>query len=304
MSDLGELVAEHGFGAAWTVVRHLPEPAAYATFDQIADASWRRRGRQVRRLESNLARVLGPSTTPARLRSVSRQGMRSYLRYWCDAFRLPGWSRERIRDSIVIHGEQVFAEALGTGRGVVCALPHMGNWDHAGAWACVKYQTVVTVAERLKPEDLYQKFLGYRRALGMEVLPLTGGDPPFPTLLRRLRAGGLVALLGDRDLTDSGIEVDFFGSPARFPPGPAALAVQTGAVLLAPTLWSQSGRNHVAFHPAVEVPLEGPKAERIARTTQAVADSFAASITAHPGDWHMLQRLWSEDLDPARRAAR
>ena len=301
MSDLSELVAERGFAAGWALVRRMPEPVAYSSFERIADASWARRGPQVRRLESNLARVLGPGATQAELRALSRQGMRNYLRYWCDAFRMPGWSRDRIRDSIVIHDEDVFAAALATGRGVVCVLPHMGNWDHAGAWACVKYTTVVTVAERLKPEDLYQKFLDFRRSLGMEVLPLTGGDPPFPTLLRRLRAGGLVALLGDRDLTTGGLPVDFFGAEARFPAGPAALAVQTGAVLLAPTLWTESGRNHVQFHPAIEVPTEGTKPERIQRATQLVADAFGAGIATRPGSWHMLQRLWTDDLDQTRK---
>ena len=144
-------MAERGFAAGWALVRRMPEPLAYGSFERIADASWARRGPQVRRLESNLARVLGPGTTQAELRALSRQGMRNYMRYWCDAFRMPGWSRERIRDSIVIHNEDLFVAALATGRGVVCVLPHMGNWDHAGAWASVKYTTVVTVAERLKP---------------------------------------------------------------------------------------------------------------------------------------------------------
>lgn len=300
MSGFADLVSEKGFAAGWALVRRLPEPLAYAAFERMADASWARRGPSVRRLESNLARVLGSDSTIGELRTLSRQGMRTYLRYWCDAFRLPGWSRDRIKDSIVIHDEDLFVAALAQRRGVVCALPHMGNWDHAGAWACVKHQTVVTVAERLKPEDLYQKFLDYRRALGMEVLPLTGGDPPFPTLLRRLRAGGLIALLADRDLTAGGLPVQFFGAEARFPAGPAALAVQTGAVLLAPTLWTEDGRNHVQFHPALPIPTEGAKADRIQATTQLVADAFAAGISARPGSWHMLQRLWTEDLDPDR----
>jgi lauroyl/myristoyl acyltransferase len=295
MTAAGDAITDAAYGAGWSTVRRLPERSAYALFERIADVTWARRGKQVRRLESNLHRVVGPAATDAEIRHLSRAAMRSYLRYWCDSFRLPGWSKARIVDSIVIHDDQVLTDALARGKGVVVALPHMGNWDHAGAWASLAHRQVVTVAERLKPEDVYEKFLAYRRALGMEILPLTGGDPPFPILMRRLRAGGLIALLGDRDLTKHGLPVQFFGAEARFPAGPAALAIQTGASLLAATLWWEDGHNHAHLH-LIDLPQEGDKSARIQAATQLVADVFAVGIAAHPADWHMLQRLWTGDL--------
>lgn len=300
MSRTGDLIVNKSYAAGWSVVRRMPERAAYAMFERIADTTWARHGHQVLRLESNLRRVLGPDVTDAELRHVSRDGMRSYLRYWCDAFRLPGWSRQRIVDTLVGHDEQILADALAAGRGVVVALPHMGNWDHAGAWACVRHSKVVTVAERLEPEEVFERFLDFRRALGMEVLALTGDVPAYPVLLRRARAGALVCLLADRDLTSHGIPVQFFGAEARFPAGPAALAVQSGAALIAVGLWHEDGRNHVQFHPPIEIPEDGSRDERIAAATQAIADVFEVEITKHPADWHMLQRLWTEDLDPAK----
>jgi len=191
-------------------------------------------------------------------------------------------------------------DALATGRGVVVALPHIGNWDHAGAWATLAHSPVVTVAERLKPEDLYEKFLAFRRGLGMDVIPLTGGDPPFPYLADNLREGRLVALLGDRDLGRSGVPVQFFGAKAKMPAGPAALAVDTGAVLLTASLYLEDGRNVVRFNPPIDVVEEGERSRRIFRTTQNVATSFEDGIRARPTDWHMLQALWVDDLDPAR----
>jgi KDO2-lipid IV(A) lauroyltransferase len=158
----------------------------------------------------------------------------------------------------------------------------------------------VTVAERLKPEDLYEKFVAFRTGLGMDVIPLTGGDPPFPYLAQKLRDGGLVCLLGDRDISNSGVPVQFFGAKAKFPAGPAALAVDTGAVLLTASLWWEDGHNWVKFHTPVEVPQEGERSRRIFRTTQLVADQLAEGIAAHPTDWHMLQRLWVADLDPRK----
>ncbi len=300
MTGIGDSLANVGFGLGWSAVRRMPERTAYATFERIADTMWARRGASVQRLESNLRRVVGPELSQDELRVLSRAGMRTYFRYWCEAFRLPGWSRERIVSSIRIVDGHVLSDALAEERGVVIALPHMGNWDHAGAWATLAHRPVVTVAERLKPEDLYEKFLEFRRGLGMDVIPLTGGDPPFPYLADSLRGGALVALLGDRDLGNSGVPVQFFGSKAKFPAGPAALAVDTGAALIAATLYVEDGLNHVRFHPRIELPTEGERSRRIFRATQLVADAFEVGIADRPADWHMLQRLWVADLDPAK----
>jgi len=302
VSSVGDTLVSFGFGAGWSAVRRMPEKTAYSMFERIADTMWARRGGSVRRLESNLRRVV-PDATDEEIRLLSRDGMRSYMRYWCEAFRLPGWSRERIVDSIRIIDDHYLADGLATGRGVVVALPHMGNWDHAGAWATLAHSHVVTVAERLKPEDLYEKFLAFRRGLGMDVIPLTGGEPVFPYLSQKLHEGNLVALLGDRDLSNSGIPVTFFGSKAKFPAGPAALAVDTGAVLLTAQLYLEDGHNVVRFHPPVVVSTDGERSRRIFRTTQLVADQIEESIRARPTDWHMLQRLWVEDLDPSKAPA-
>ncbi|NEE27130.1 phosphatidylinositol mannoside acyltransferase, partial [Streptomyces sp. SID7982] len=145
---------------------------------------------------------------------------------------------------------------------------------------------------------LYDRFVAYREGLGMEVLPHSGGAA-FGTLARRLRAGGLVCLVADRDLSASGVEVSFFGATARMPAGPALLAQQTGALLLPVTLWYDGTPVMGArVHPAVEVPEEGTRTEKTSAMTQALADAFAGGIAEHPEDWHMLQRLWLDDLDP------
>ncbi|WP_059008458.1 phosphatidylinositol mannoside acyltransferase [Streptomyces specialis] len=292
-----ERLADGLYGLGWSAVKRLPEPAALALGRRAADAAWRRRGAGVRRLEANLARVV-PGADEERLRELSRAGMRSYLRYWTESFRLPVWSTDRIRGSFEGEGMHHLTDGLARGRGVVLALPHMGNWDLAGAWLVTALDTpFVTVAERLRPESLYDRFVAYREGLGMEVLPHTGGS--LGKLARRLRAGGLVALVADRDLSDSGVEVSFFGEAARMPAGPAMLAQQTGALLLPAALWYDDtpvlkGR----VHPPVPVPESGTRAERTAAMTQVLADTFAAEIAEHPQDWHMLQRLWTADAAP------
>ncbi|MEU3953720.1 phosphatidylinositol mannoside acyltransferase [Streptomyces achromogenes] len=288
------------YGLGWSTVKKLPEPVAVRLGRTIADAAWKRRGKGVRRLEANYARVV-PGASPERLAELSRAGMRSYLRYWMESFRLPAWSAERVRTGFEPKGLHHLTEGLDSGRGVVLALPHLANWDLAGAWVTTKLETpFTTVAERLKPESLYDRFVAYREGLGMEVLPHSGGAA-FGTLARRLRDGGLVCLVADRDLSASGAEVDFFGERARMPAGPALLAQQTGALLLPVTLWyDDSPVMKGRVHPPIEVPASGTRAEKTAVMTQALADAFATGIAAHPEDWHMLQRLWLADLDPAK----
>jgi KDO2-lipid IV(A) lauroyltransferase len=284
------------YGLAWSAVKTLPEPAAKALGRTVADAAWRQRGKGVARLEANLARVV-PGAGPEQLHELSRAGMRSYLRYWMESFRLPAWSKDRIRGGFDPEDVHHLTDGLASDRGVILALPHMGNWDLAGAWVTTKLETpFTTVAERLKPDTLYDRFVAYRESLGMEVLPHTGGAA-FGTLARRLRSGGLVCLVAERDLSRNGVEVDFFGERTRMPAGPAMLAEQTGALLLPVTLWyDDSPVMQGRVHPAIEVPEGGSRAQRTSAMTQRLADAYASGIAKHPEDWHMLQRLWLADL--------
>ncbi|MFJ9827871.1 phosphatidylinositol mannoside acyltransferase [Streptomyces sp. NPDC101160] len=288
------------YGLGWATVKKLPEPVAKGLGRRIADTAWKRRGKSVLRLEANLARIV-PDPTPARLQELSKAGMRSYMRYWMESFRLPTWSSERAANSFDPKDIHYLTDGLAAGKGVVLALPHMGNWDLAGVWVTRALGVpFTTVAERLKPETLYDRFVAYRESLGMEVLPHTGGAA-FGTLARRLRAGGLVCLVADRDLSASGVEVDFFGEKARMPAGPAMLAQQTGALLLPVTLWyDDSDVMQGRVHAPVEVPESGTRAEKTSVMTQALADAFAGGIADHPEDWHMLQRLWLADLEANR----
>jgi phosphatidylinositol dimannoside acyltransferase len=302
---MGERMTTWWYGLGWRIVRLLPERAAYLLFSLLAQVTWLRQGRGVRQLEDNLARIV-PDASPMRLKSLARKGMHSYLRYWCDLFRLADWSAERILATCRAEGDEPVRAVLAHGRGAVMALAHSGNWDHAGAWSTLALAPVTTVAERLHPEELYVRFLAVRERLGMEILPTTGGGDVFATLVRRLRTGGFVPLLSDRDLSATGVPVTLFGETARLAAGPASLALVTGAALFPVSIrYERLAAGSAArwgtvvhFHPEVVPPPEGTRAERVAGMTQSCADALAAGIAAHPQDWHMLQRVFVADLLP------
>ena len=274
----------------WWIVRTLPEKSAYKLFDLIADFVYQRNGKSVKRLRSNLARTQ-PKLNPAELDNLTQTAMRSYMRYWCDTFRFPDWSPERVRETVTVTNEHLLLDAITAKTGVIVSLPHAGNWDHAGAYFCAKGINLVTVAEHLKPEKLFLKFLIYRQAMGMEVLPLDGRV--LGTLAQRLRQGALVALVADRDLSRSGIDVNFFGGPARMPAGPALLAMKTSAPLITAFVSYTHTGIHIEFN-EVAIPASGSEEQRVSRTVQAMADQFENGIAAHPQDWHMLQRIWTD----------
>jgi KDO2-lipid IV(A) lauroyltransferase len=312
---------------AWRWTPKLPAGLARAGFALAADLAAWRRGKGVRQLEANLRRVR-PELDDTALRRLARQGMRHYLRYYCEAFQLAGWSEERLGNMVELADEDRVRAQFGPEPRVVLALGHMGNWDLAGAWAARELTSVITVAERLRPEEVFQDFLAMRRRIGLEVIALEAGQPVFRQVLRAFqepvdslaadglaadslaaggpagrRAGGRsVALLADRDLGRGGVEVTFFGEPALMAPGPAALALATGRPLHAVAMWRRGGRYVLEFSDPLAAPAGTPRAGQVQALTQAWAGYLEAAVRRHPADWHMLAKVFVADLDPVRLA--
>ena len=283
-------IAAYAYFAGWRIVRWLPERTAYHLANAAADFLTKRNGKNVARLRSNLRRVK-PDITSLDLDLLVFAGMRSYMRYWCDTFRFPDWSPERVRGTVTVTNEHLLLDAISAKTGVIVSLPHAGNWDHAGAYFCAKGIPLVTVAERLKPEKLFLKFLQYRQAMGMEVLPLDGRV--LGTLAQRLRQGALVALVADRDLSRTGINVEFFGGPSRMPAGPALLALKTNAPLITAFVSYTDSGIHIDFK-LIILPSAGSEVQKVSEIVQMTAKHFEEGISEHPEDWHMLQRIWTD----------
>jgi KDO2-lipid IV(A) lauroyltransferase len=295
VSDLGGRLADLGYGVGWRAVRRLPADFAAGLFRLGADRAAKSAGPGVRQLRANLARVV-PRAGDDELDELVREGVRSYARYWCEAFRLPSMDLDVLYKRVDpnMAGQEYLDAALAEGNGAVVALPHTANVDIPGVWAVRRYGGFTTVAERLRPESLYRRFLAYRESLGFEILPLTGGERhPFVVLSQRLRANKVVCLVSDRDLSSTGLPVTFFGEQTKMPAGPALLAARTGAALLPLGGWFTDDGWGYRIHPPIKV--AGKAA--VGAATQAMADVFAGDIAAQPADWHMMQKLWLSDLD-------
>ncbi|AYF79392.1 phosphatidylinositol mannoside acyltransferase [Nocardia yunnanensis] len=297
-------MTDKAYAAGWRIVRGLPEGLVRKGFDAGANFAARRANKKAHRgepnmLRRNLAHVLGttPDAVPDSLIAAS---MRSYARYWREAFRLPSMDHTALGASLHVAGTDHLDAALAQGKGAVLVLPHSGNWDMAGVWLVQNHGGLSTVNERLRPESLYERFVEFRESLGFEIFPLTGGEqPPFPQLADRLRDNKVVCLMGERDLTGKGVPVTMFGERTWVPAGAAKLAAQTGAAMLPVHCWfTEDADGTEGWGMEVFAPID--VSQGVAPATQALAEVFAANIAAHPADWHMLQPMWESDLSPAR----
>jgi len=289
MSGLKDSISAQLYLIGWRIVQVLPEKSAYRLFEKLGKIFYSRNGKAVKRFRSNLQVVL-PNAKSDELEEIVIKGISSYFRYWCDTFRFPGWSKQKIIDSVNATNENLLKDPVAAGTGVIVALPHSGNWDHAGAYFCAQGIPLVSVAERVKPEKLFQKFLTYRQAIGMEILALDSNT--LPTLSDRLNDGKLIALVADRDFSKNGVEVDFFGKKAKMPIGPALLSLRTGAPLITAQVSYNPKGIQIDFLGPLTPRIQGTLEDRAKDLVQQCADNFANGISKKPEDWHMLQRIW------------
>jgi KDO2-lipid IV(A) lauroyltransferase len=277
---------------AWKFIGILPEKIAYALASFVADYAFKKNGKGVKRLRSNYKRVK-PEISDVELNHLTKLGMRSYLRYWFDTFRLNKWSKNRIIETTYVIRENLLRDPIALKKGCIVALPHAGNWDHAAAYFCSTGITLTAVVEKLKPEAIFKKFLDYRSSIGIE--PISHKEKTIPILLERLRSGKLVALVADRDMSRSGVEVEFLGGVAKMPSGPAILAIESGAPLLTAYIRYLDKGIEITFDETIKLPVSGTKEEQIKIVTQSIANNFAKRIKDSPVDWHMLQRIWIDE---------
>jgi len=304
---------------AWRYAPRLPEPLLRGLGNLAADVVWLKHGKGIRRLESNYARIC-PDLSVSEIRKLSRKGFRSYLRYFREAFTLPAVSPEQLQARVRAVGSEHVTEALAKHGIPVAALGHAGNWDLAGAWAALYLVPVLTVAEKLKPEEVYQAFVEFREGLGIEVLGL-GDAGVFSKLVAGAQAGGrIIPLLADRDLTYRGVEVELCGQQARVAAGPAAVALAAQVPLLLATIHYERLRGSrrkaagtpwgivITFEP-IWAPTSqngttnrGDRTQQIQEITQAWVSRFGKFLKNHLEDWHMLQSVFVADLEATRYA--
>ncbi len=263
----------------WRVAARLPTRLVAVIISVVSWVAWQRSDTHIRNLRRNLTYATGSPVNDDLLRAA----IKSYFRSFYEVLALPAWSATEIRRRISVVNEHVLRDAY-AGSGAVVALPHSGNWDLAGAWACVTGMPVTTVVEQLPPDE-FAAFLAFRERLGMQVL--SHRDPEvLTTLMGAIRRRRVVCLVADRDLARTGVPVSWRGQPITMPAGPALVARRTGAALLpAVCQFTDDGMAILIGDPI----QPQPGRDGLIAMMQQVADFFADTIAKHPQDWHMMQ---------------
>ena len=218
----------------------------------------------------------------------------SYARYWVDSLRLPNLSVAEVEAGFTVEHADRISDAVDRGVGPILALPHLGGWEWAARWlTAVQGWKVAAVAERLEPPELSEWFLDLRQQLGMEIIPLDSAAAAEST--KAIRAAKVLCLLCDRDLSGTGVEVEFFGERTRLPGGPAVLALRTGAPLLPTAVYFRHGRCHGVIGEPLDTQRRGALRADVTRVTQDLATALEAHIRRSPEQWHLLQPNWPSD---------
>lgn len=277
-----------GWLIGWRLVRLVPEAWAYRAFERMSVRSHRRDTRARRALHANLAPITGDGTARA-----VREGFRWYGRYWAETFRMQDLSPDELSARMRTFGLEHIEQAYADGAGVVLATPHLGNWDAGGRFVAERWPLTVVV-EVLKPRMVFERFVAHRRSMGMTIIPLERGADPTARCIEAVKGGGLVALVADRDLSRSSVEVRMFGRATTMPPGPAVVALRTGAPLIPAAIYQ---REDGTWFGHVLPPLEKPDdadPHAVPVLTQRLADAFATLIAAHPEQWHVFHPYWTD----------
>ncbi len=287
---------------AWKALPKLPQPLILAGTNLVADVAVLFPGASVKQMADNYESLTGRKPSRRQL----RRGVRSYFRSVAQQFTLPAWSPSLLRKSCVWDGADEAVKLLDDGP-LVLALTHSGNWDLAGAWFTQSHAPIVTVAEKLEPEDLFQQFVAFREQLGMEIIGVGPGEKVFEELVEKVDGRSvLVPLLADRDISGHGVEVQLGNSKALVAAGPAALALRLGRPLIAGHIsYEKHGgrwRIRAHFSDPIEMPELEPGETKVEALTRAWVEELGPTMAKNVEDWHMMQKVFVKDLDPARLA--
>lgn len=291
--SLRQRVAYRMFWAAQRAAVGLPERIGVRIFETVAKIAFRAMPKVRAVVAANQAQVLGRDPHDPAVVAATREAFVRYGKYWFEGFHAVTLSPEEVLRRFRCEGKSYMDDAIAKGTGVILALPHMGNWDVAGSWVHCLGLPIVSVAERLEPERLFRLFERHRRALGMDILPLDSGSGTGRALAQALLDDKVVALVADRDLAGSGIEVEMFGKARRMPAGPAALALRTGAPLVPCAVYSEPGGWFCVMREPIGVHATGDRRADVTAITQALAKEFEALISVDPADWHVFQPGWA-----------
>jgi len=279
---------------AGIVVPRIPPSIGYPLFTLIGGFAHRFNGRARANVGDNIRHVLGPNTAQAQVDRLTRATF-NYVAYnYYDLFRLPTLNAAQVEAMVAIEGWENVEAALSLGKGLVMTSAHFGNIEIV-LYAMLMRGVAITIpAERVEPPELYDYLTSLRMSKGLRLIPVDG---PMLELFRTLRRGGVAGIAGDRNVTEGGTIVKFFGAPARLPDGHVRLALRMGTPLIL-GFSRRLGRDsyEARYWPHFCIPDEGSEEDKLAAGMAYVVGGLEEAIGACPEQWVVTVPMWGDSV--------
>lgn len=247
-------------------------------------------------VKRNMRRALGEGAGDRDVARTARTACQCYAEYWLDIIWLPTMSRQYVLERFGRDGEEMLRNTIDEGKGVLIVLPHYGSWE-AGAVYLSSLGRFAAVAEVLKPPELFELFVKLRAGVGITIFPYDNRPETRDKMVEELKKGTILALLSDRDLKGTGVEVEFFGERTTLPPGPAALALRAGSPIVCVKVRNVNGGWVGHAVGPIRVDPTADREEEIKKTMQKVAHLLEELIKGDPSQWHMFMPGWPSDRE-------
>jgi lauroyl/myristoyl acyltransferase len=253
-------------------------------------------------VQDNMRHVLGPRVSRRRLNRVSRAVFRNTVKNNYDLLILPRLSMADLEKQVRLDGAEYLEKAMQGKNGVILFTGHIGNFNLVVQMTAARGYPANIIAEAITPPKLYDLVNGLRSRFGLKMIPL--GPTAVRGIYHALRANELLGLAADRDLTETGVPVEFFGETTELPGGVAALALRLHTPLLpVHTIRTANDSSVVTVYPPLELPRTGDRDRDALVGTQQIAHILEDMIRKAPEQWVVLQPVWPKKTKEAQRPA-
>lgn len=277
------------------IALHIPLKFGYCVAVFFSDVHYIFAGADRKAVTENLKAIF-PEKPYAEIRRIRIRMFRNFAKYLVDFFRFSLLDKEYIKKHVTIEGLDYYNEALAKGRGVIVLTAHLGNWELGGVVIALSGYPLWVVALPHKNKKVDEFFTAQRQDKGIHVMPL---GKAARQCLRLFKENKMVALVGDRDFSERGIAVEFFGRNTYLPVGPAAFAMKTGAVIVPGFMFRNRDDSFtlkilkpIEFPAAEDTGSPAEKNEKLLEIVNSYKYLIEEYIKKFPEQWYMFRKFW------------
>ncbi|MDD4893759.1 MAG: lysophospholipid acyltransferase family protein [Candidatus Omnitrophica bacterium] len=270
----------------------LPLKLAYGIALFVSDLYYFFAVKDRKATKENLKAIF-PDKTDREIRKIRIRISRNFAKYLVDFFRFSKIDTEYIKKNIRIENIHYLDDVLSRGKGAIIVTAHLGNWELGGVVIALSGYPFWAVALPHKDKKVDDFFRTQREIKGVRVIPV---GRAVRQSLEILRANKALALVGDRDFSEKGLVLNFFGKPTVFPQGPAALSLKTGATIITGFMMRNPDDSFtLRFEKPLDFVPTGDREKDSISLTAGYKNIFEEYIRKYPDQWYVFRKFWKDN---------